>query len=437
MLKKLTLENFKNFRHTELELGPFTVLIGANATGKSNIREAFRFLHGIGRGYTLPDIIGEKWLEGGVRVWNGIRGGTQELIYQHPVFPFDPFNTETFPKYDFTLEVDFSLQGVPASPPATYIIRVASSKPDNILFIHTERLSSNGNNLFAYRYTSSESPNIEFAGWSWHRQERIHQPLLSSDWYDIQMPLINETGEQEWIDAKGETQQQVLSALHQFKSLRFFDFVPDAMRKPSFPGQIVLGDNGENFSSVLYAIYQDEQKRAAFIEWLRELTPMDVVGLEFPPDQVGRVLATLVEKDGRKISAYSASDGTLRLLGLLAALLGPEPADFYFFEELENGIHPSRLHLLLELIEQVTAEGNIQVVATTHSPQLLGLVSEQTLNYASMTYRLEGQPDAHIQRIIDIPDAKEIFREEDLSRLYEKGWLENSVHFMQNLEKSA
>ena len=47
--------------------------IGANATGKSNVRDALRFLHGIARGYTLADTIGEKWGEGGV-----LRGGTVE-----------------------------------------------------------------------------------------------------------------------------------------------------------------------------------------------------------------------------------------------------------------------------------------------------------------------------------------------------------------------
>ena len=57
---------------------------------------------------------------------------------------------------------------------------------------------------------------------------------------------------------------------------------------------------------------------------------------------------------------------------MIAAMLGPKPAKFYFIEELENGIHPTRLHLLLQLIEQKVAEGNIQVVATSHSPQLLG-----------------------------------------------------------------
>ena len=47
MFTSLRLERFKNFKDTELKLGPFTVLIGANASGKSNIRDAFRFLHGI------------------------------------------------------------------------------------------------------------------------------------------------------------------------------------------------------------------------------------------------------------------------------------------------------------------------------------------------------------------------------------------------------
>jgi AAA15 family ATPase/GTPase len=61
MFTSLRLERFKDFRDAELKLGPFTVLIGANASGKSNVRDAFRFLHDIGRGYSLADIIGEKY----------------------------------------------------------------------------------------------------------------------------------------------------------------------------------------------------------------------------------------------------------------------------------------------------------------------------------------------------------------------------------------
>src|SRR5438067_2680575 len=80
MLRELKLENFKSFQDATLRLGPLTVLIGANASGKSNIRDAFRFLHGIGRGYNLAGVLGEEYV-GGERVWTGIRGGTREVAY--------------------------------------------------------------------------------------------------------------------------------------------------------------------------------------------------------------------------------------------------------------------------------------------------------------------------------------------------------------------
>jgi len=66
MLKKLRLERFKNFQEAELTLGSLTILVGTNASGKSNIRDAFRFLQGISRNYNLAEIFGEKWIEGGV-----------------------------------------------------------------------------------------------------------------------------------------------------------------------------------------------------------------------------------------------------------------------------------------------------------------------------------------------------------------------------------
>ncbi len=61
-------------------LGSFTVLIGANASGKSNIRDAFRFLHGLGMHYRLAEILGEAYY-GSARVWDGIRGGKREVAY--------------------------------------------------------------------------------------------------------------------------------------------------------------------------------------------------------------------------------------------------------------------------------------------------------------------------------------------------------------------
>ena len=77
MLTSLRLVNFKNFADETLKLGPFTVIVGANASGKSNIRDAFRFLHGIGRGYTLAEIMGGKLGPGGYVEWEPIPGRAQ------------------------------------------------------------------------------------------------------------------------------------------------------------------------------------------------------------------------------------------------------------------------------------------------------------------------------------------------------------------------
>ena len=76
MITSIRLKNFKNFADETLRVGPFTILVGANASGKSNIRDAFRFLSGIGRGYTLAEIFGGKREAG----WKPIRGAMNEII---------------------------------------------------------------------------------------------------------------------------------------------------------------------------------------------------------------------------------------------------------------------------------------------------------------------------------------------------------------------
>src|SRR5438876_6107577 len=81
MIQSVHLTNFKSFQDATLKLGRLTLLVGTNASGKSNLRDAFRFLHGVSRGYTVAEIIGEKWIEGGSLQWKGIRGGTREATH--------------------------------------------------------------------------------------------------------------------------------------------------------------------------------------------------------------------------------------------------------------------------------------------------------------------------------------------------------------------
>jgi predicted ATPase len=200
------------------------------------------------------------------------------------------------------------------------------------------------------------------------------------------------------------------------------------MKVPSVPGQR-LGDRGENLSSVLQTICEDESRKRAMTEWIRQLTPLDVVDFEFIPDQTGKILLSLVESNGQRTSAYSASDGTLRFLAMMATLMAPDAAQFYFLEEIDNGIHPTRLNLLLQLMEQHAQQGKVQIVTTTHSPQLLAMLSPEAREHAFLAYRFEDETEAHIQRILDIPTAREVLTRQNLARLHESGWLENVMAF--------
>jgi hypothetical protein len=405
MINSVRLENFKNFRDATLTLGPLTVIVGTNASGKSNLRDAFRFLHGIGRGYSLADIVGEKYVDG-FRQWSGIRGGARDIAH----YGVDEF------------EINICLANATEPDRFIYSIRVNSNRGH--LRVVNEFLLGRGQRIF-------DVPQDEQ-----YSQHRLHIETASGDsiGFSSLRTVLSELADSDFLAPEIETEARL--ANESIRSMRFLDLVPEAMKHPSIPGQ-PLGDRGENLSSALLAICEDENLKRAMMEWIRQLTPLDVVDFEFPSDPAGRVLVSLLEANGNKTSAYSASDGTLRFLALIAALMAPDAAQFYFLEEIDNGIHPTRLNLLLQLIEQQTKKGKIQVVTTTHSPQLLAMLSEESREHAYLVYRAENEPDAQLQRIVDIPGAREVLKKQSLARLHESGWLENTMDFTRNEEPAA
>ena len=429
VLRRLKLTDFKNFHEAELTLGPLTVIVGANAAGKSNIRDAFRFLHGISRGYSVAEIIGEKWGEGGELVWRGIRGGTREVFFGQTV----KFGIEV----DFVPIPDNSLViGDSSTLNSVYGIEIGVTHGGQLLTVNREFLRMNGKDIF------NSHPSQSTMSISQDSPVHVIQTVRPIDVTPAQDHRIGFTYHKPALTQMLDRKIEILgtnrlfseAATNSFASMRFLDLSPEAMRTPSLPGQTILGDAGGNLSSVLMAICEDPTRKATLLEWVRALTPMDASDFEFLPDAAGRVLLMLVERSGLKISALSASDGTLRFLAMLAALLGPQAASFYFFEELENGIHPARLHLLLQLIESQVATNPIQIIATTHSPDLLTLLSDKSLESASLVYRAEGEQQGRIVRILDIPGAAEQVRKRRLGDLHASGWLENAVAFAADSE---
>ena len=408
MITSLRLVNFKNFADETLRLGPFTVIVGANASGKSNIRDAFRFLHGIGRGYTLAEILGGKYGAGGQLEWAGIRGAMNEIAR----FREDAFS--------LALNIgDFR-----------YSVEASSDRIRRSAFrVTQERLRLNDEPVF--RSHPIHGSRLRAQGYDTHIAIGDAKPNAEG-----RMPATSVRGDQPGLTQLREHQDvresyrsyadQVIQIL---ANVRFLDLAPDRMRVPTFPGATILGDGGENLPTVLEEICRDSGRQDILASWLEELTPMDVRGVEFQRDPSGRVNLIIRERNGRKVSAYSASDGTLRLLGLLAALLSPNPGGLYFFEEIDNGIHPARLHLLIDLIESQTKSNGIQVITTTHSPEMLNLINDDTFKNTSVVYRDEESSDAVIRPASDLPNAKRLRKSKGLGRLHSTGWMEDMLAF--------
>jgi predicted ATPase len=424
MIDSVRLQQFKNFRDATLMLGPLTVIVGTNASGKSNLRDAFRFVHGMSRGYSLAETVGAKYVESGVLQWKGIRGGMREAA---------TYGTSSFAIGTALLmpeDAEHTGWETQSAWEAAHSIRVDCGDEQAGPRAIQESFEGLGR-VFYDSHGWDDPPAQEeseylFVRLSRDEQNRKHGKRLR---FLSSSPVLSQLPHKK--EAFARYRKPAACFLEELQSMRFLDLSPEAMKIPSIPGQIVLGDRGENLSSILQAICADSSKKQALSEWLRQLTPLDVSDFEFVGDQTGKILLSLVESNGQRTSAYSASDGTLRFLAIIAALMGPDRVKFYFLEEIDNGIHPTRLALLLQLIEQHTRRGDVQIVTTTHSPQLLGMLSPESRQHAILVYRLQNETEARIQRIVDIPGALDVLATENWSRLHESGWLENVASFAQ------
>ena len=128
-------------------------------------------------------------------------------------------------------------------------------------------------------------------------------------------------------------------------------------------------------------------------------------------------------------AAREQQDETHRFLAMPATLLDDEASGLHFFEAIDNGIHPSRLHLLVELIESRTRGRGIQVVTTTHSPDLLALVGDDTFQHTSVVCRRPDSSNAVIRRVADLPNAVELRHSQGFARLHASNWMEDAVYF--------
>jgi predicted ATPase len=189
-----------------------------------------------------------------------------------------------------------------------------------------------------------------------------------------------------------------------------------------------LGDEGKNISGVLADICSEPEAKQSLVAWLTEICAPELEDIDFVEvRELGDVMAIFVEKGGKRISARSISDGTLHFLGTLLALRTAEPGSVVLIEEVEHGLHPTRIGLLVEYLEAVTRERDIQIIATTHSPVVLEWLSDEALRNVVVFGRVPEHEGTLMRRLRDLPHFDEAVARAGIEELFTTGWLEMAL----------
>lgn len=182
-----------------------------------------------------------------------------------------------------------------------------------------------------------------------------------------------------------------------------------------------------HLSDVAWTLCQSEDAKRDLVDWLEELCAPELADIDFAKTDLGDVMLVIVEKGGRRIPARSLSDGTLRFLGELIALRTAPRGSMLLMEEIENGLHPTRAHLLVEAMEAATKTRGVQVIATTHSPLVLNALSREALKQALLVARPPDSVGTVVKPLGELPGFDAIVERRGVDRLLASGWLERAL----------
>jgi len=343
MIKQTRFDNFKSFAFEQpIQLPRFLVLVGNNGAGKTNFCDAFDFARDVlERG--LREALLDKRRGGFDNIVRG-RKSEREITCQF-----------TFNGKDESLEYKFSvgLGGRKGQPMILREMLVGTVDEDSVVYLDRD----------AGRSEVRDEVAVMF-------DEVMEYDRTPADWM------------QEWGVEPNYLQVARLTDEKRFPALRC---VRDALRsvlvlrpdpytlRQSFTvgGELGLGSGGERLAAILDSAEPSQLDRLA--RWLGEGDDF-TRSIRLLPAEPGKKVIGILERDQKEpYRPDQISDGTLRLLAMLAAITGVAPSlSTLVIEEPENGIHFSRLNRLVELCRQrVEEDSDAQIILTTHSIPLL------------------------------------------------------------------
>jgi predicted ATPase len=190
------------------------------------------------------------------------------------------------------------------------------------------------------------------------------------------------------------------------------------IRRASPPGQIRgFKPDGSNLPWVIADLQRRSEER--FQGWLAHLRTAlpDLEGIRTVEREDDRHRYLVMKyRDGLEVPSWMASDGTLRLLALTLPAYLPDLSGVFLIEEPENGIHPRAVETMFQSLSSVYGA---QVLLATHSPVILGIVEADKV----LCFAKTAQGETDIVRGSEHPALRDWKGETNLAVLFAGGVL--------------
>ncbi|MEC4869201.1 MAG: AAA family ATPase, partial [Jaaginema sp. PMC 1078.18] len=128
-----------------------------------------------------------------------------------------------------------------------------------------------------------------------------------------------------------------------------------------------------------------------------------------------------------KIDARSMSDGTLRFIAILTALLTRPKGSQLIIEDIDDGLHPSRFDLLLKMLQEIGSQRQIDILVTTHNPAFLDRLAPDMTPFIIVAHRDSETGESRLTPLEEIHNFPKLYASDSIGNLVTKGAIERGA----------
>lgn len=372
-IKKIYIKNFKSFKEQEIELGNFNVLIGANASGKSNFVQVFEFLKNLK----------EDGLENAVSLQGGfeylrnlmerddkeihisLKGEMSDLsktflkFYIFPA-PFTEYQIKDYPEFEYEIKFLIKNKELVFNERSVLEMKIENKGYGKISMID--------NNYLIFKITFE------------NENGRVKPPVVESSDLNIFDPVKIKENLFERVSILFDEELKDISSKLLLKFLEFgdkklfkisiYNFDPKVIKNPSsIRTKLKLEEDGRNLTVKLKNLLKDQNDKKKLLDLIHYALPF-IKNFEFEYPTAKSITFKLIETFNLEnyLPASFISDGTINVIALIVALYF-EDDPIKIFEEPERNIHPYLISKIVEMMKD--ASKNNQIIITTHNPEIV------------------------------------------------------------------